>query len=83
MLGPDSAFSETITDLTGGELLILVPLMVLVFCLFPHVPSTSRSQSRDQSVVIGRALTCHPTAAQRNEGPITKRRFEVVTNEAT
>ena len=33
MLGPDSTFSATITDLTGGELLILVPLMVLVFWL--------------------------------------------------
>ncbi len=38
MLGPDSAFSETITDLTGGELLILVPLIALVFWigLFPN-----------------------------------------------
>ena len=38
MLGPDSAYSETITDLTGGELLILVPLMALVFWLglFPN-----------------------------------------------
>jgi NADH-quinone oxidoreductase subunit M len=38
MLGPDSSFSETITDLTGGELLILVPLIVLVFWigLFPN-----------------------------------------------
>ncbi|MBD2721453.1 complex I subunit 4 family protein [Hymenobacter armeniacus] len=33
MLGPDSSFSETITDLTGGELLILVPLIALVFWL--------------------------------------------------
>jgi NADH-quinone oxidoreductase subunit M len=33
MLGPDSAYSETITDLTGGELAILVPLIVLVFWL--------------------------------------------------
>jgi NADH-quinone oxidoreductase subunit M len=33
MLGPDSAYSETITDLTGGELLILVPLIALVFWL--------------------------------------------------
>ena len=33
MLGPDSAFSATITDLTGGELLVLVPLIVLVFWL--------------------------------------------------
>ena len=38
MLGPDSSFSETITDLTGGELLVLVPLIVLVFWigLFPN-----------------------------------------------
>ncbi len=38
MLGPDSAHSETITDLTGGELLIFVPLIVLVFWigLFPN-----------------------------------------------
>jgi NADH-quinone oxidoreductase subunit M len=38
MLGPDSAFSETITDLTGGELLVLVPLIALVFWigLFPN-----------------------------------------------
>jgi NADH-quinone oxidoreductase subunit M len=38
MLGPDSAHSETITDLTGGELLILVPLIALVFWLglFPN-----------------------------------------------
>lgn len=37
MLGPDSAYSETITDLTGKELLVLVPLIVLVFWigLFP------------------------------------------------
>ena len=33
MLGPDSAHSETITDLTGGELLVLVPLIGLVFWL--------------------------------------------------
>lgn len=33
MLGPDSAFSATITDLTGAELLVLVPLLVLVFWL--------------------------------------------------
>jgi NADH-quinone oxidoreductase subunit M len=38
MLGPDSAYSETITDLTGGELLIFVPLIALVFWigLFPN-----------------------------------------------
>jgi NADH-quinone oxidoreductase subunit M len=33
MLGPDSAFSESITDLTGKELLVLVPLIALVFWL--------------------------------------------------
>ena len=33
MLGPDSAHSATITDLTGSELLVLVPLMLLVFWL--------------------------------------------------
>ncbi len=33
MLGPDSSFSATITDLTGGELLVFVPLIVLVFWL--------------------------------------------------
>ena len=33
MLGPDSAYSETITDLTGAELAVLVPLIVLVFWL--------------------------------------------------
>lgn len=31
MLGPDSTYSETITDLTGSELLVLVPLIALVF----------------------------------------------------
>ena len=38
MLGPDSAHSETITDLTGGELLIFGPLIALVFWigLFPN-----------------------------------------------
>ena len=38
MLGPDSSFSETITDLTGAELVVLVPLIVLVFWigLFPN-----------------------------------------------
>lgn len=38
MLGPDSSHSETITDLSGGELLIMVPLIVLVFWLglFPN-----------------------------------------------
>jgi NADH-quinone oxidoreductase subunit M len=37
MLGPDSAHSETITDLNGQELAVLVPLIVLVFWigLFP------------------------------------------------
>jgi NADH-quinone oxidoreductase subunit M len=33
MLGPDSAYSETITDLTGAELAMFVPLIVLVFWL--------------------------------------------------
>ena len=33
MLGPDSAYSDTITDLTGGELLMFVPLIALVFWL--------------------------------------------------
>ena len=33
MLGPDSSFSATITDLTGAELLVLAPLLVLVFWL--------------------------------------------------
>jgi NADH-quinone oxidoreductase subunit M len=33
MLGPDSAYSETITDLTGAELGMFVPLIVLVFWL--------------------------------------------------
>jgi NADH-quinone oxidoreductase subunit M len=33
MLGPDSAHSETITDLNGTELLMFVPLIVLVFWL--------------------------------------------------
>ncbi|MBC8083229.1 MAG: NADH-quinone oxidoreductase subunit M [Hymenobacter sp.] len=38
MLGPDSSFSATITDLTGAELAVLVPLIVLVFWigLFPN-----------------------------------------------
>ena len=38
MLGPDSSFSATFTDLTGGELAVLVPLIVLVFWLglFPN-----------------------------------------------
>ncbi|UOG75609.1 NADH-quinone oxidoreductase subunit M [Hymenobacter tibetensis] len=38
MLGPDSSFSDTITDLTGAELVVLVPLIVLVFWigLFPN-----------------------------------------------
>jgi NADH-quinone oxidoreductase subunit M len=37
MLGPDSSFSETITDLTGAELAVLVPLILMVFWigLFP------------------------------------------------
>ncbi|MDJ0366563.1 NADH-quinone oxidoreductase subunit M [Hymenobacter sp. H14-R3] len=33
MLGPDSAYSDTITDLTGAELGMFVPLIVLVFWL--------------------------------------------------
>jgi NADH-quinone oxidoreductase subunit M len=33
MLGPDSAYSDTITDLSGTELLMFVPLIVLVFWL--------------------------------------------------
>jgi NADH-quinone oxidoreductase subunit M len=33
MLGPDSAHSDTITDLSGTELLMFVPLIVLVFWL--------------------------------------------------
>jgi len=33
MLGPESAFSDTITDLSGTELLMFVPLIVLVFWL--------------------------------------------------
>jgi NADH-quinone oxidoreductase subunit M len=33
MLGPDSAYSDTITDLSGTELLLFVPLIVLVFWL--------------------------------------------------
>ena len=33
MLGPDSAFSDTITDLSGTELLMFGPLIVLVFWL--------------------------------------------------
>ncbi|MFD1469683.1 NuoM family protein [Hymenobacter caeli] len=33
MLGPDSSFSATITDLTGAELAVFVPLIVLVFWL--------------------------------------------------
>ncbi|NVO84997.1 complex I subunit 4 family protein [Hymenobacter terrestris] len=38
MLGPDSAHSATFTDLTGAELVVLVPLIVLVFWigLFPN-----------------------------------------------
>ncbi|MET4108808.1 NADH-quinone oxidoreductase subunit M [Hymenobacter sp. UYP22] len=38
MLGPDSSFTETFTDLTGSELALLVPLIVLVFWigLFPN-----------------------------------------------
>ncbi|GAA4359661.1 NADH-quinone oxidoreductase subunit M [Hymenobacter saemangeumensis] len=38
MLGPDSAYSETITDLSGGELALMVPLIALVFWigLFPN-----------------------------------------------
>ncbi|MVN74732.1 NADH-quinone oxidoreductase subunit M [Hymenobacter sp. HMF4947] len=33
MLGPDSAFSDTITDLSGAELAMFAPLIVLVFWL--------------------------------------------------
>jgi len=33
MLGPDSAYSDTITDLTGAELTMFVPLIALVFWL--------------------------------------------------
>ncbi|TVT38460.1 NADH-quinone oxidoreductase subunit M [Hymenobacter setariae] len=33
MLGPESAYSDTITDLSGAELLMFVPLIVLVFWL--------------------------------------------------
>jgi len=33
MLGPDSAYSDTITDLSGAELGMFVPLIVLVFWL--------------------------------------------------
>ena len=33
MLGPDSAYSDTITDLSGTELLMFVPLIILVFWL--------------------------------------------------
>ncbi|QKG53167.1 NuoM family protein [Hymenobacter sp. BRD67] len=33
MLGPDSAYSETITDLSGAELAMFAPLIVLVFWL--------------------------------------------------
>ncbi len=38
MLGPDSAYSATFTDLTGAELALLVPLIVLVFWIgiFPN-----------------------------------------------
>ncbi|MFD2784853.1 complex I subunit 4 family protein [Hymenobacter rubripertinctus] len=38
MLGPDSSFTATFTDLTGAELALLVPLIVLVFWigLFPN-----------------------------------------------
>ena len=39
MLGPDSSFTATFTDLTGAELALLVPLIVLVFWigLFPNM----------------------------------------------
>lgn len=33
MLGPDSSFSDTITDLSGAELAMFAPLIVLVFWL--------------------------------------------------
>ncbi|MGI4737184.1 MAG: complex I subunit 4 family protein [Janthinobacterium lividum] len=50
MLGPDSAFSDTITDLSGTELLMFVPLIVLVFWLglfpgtFLHLSEPAISQ---------------------------------------
>ncbi|SET82635.1 complex I subunit 4 family protein [Hymenobacter actinosclerus] len=39
MLGPDSAHSATFTDLSGAELAVLVPLIVLVFWIgvFPNM----------------------------------------------
>ncbi|RZK35894.1 MAG: NADH-quinone oxidoreductase subunit M [Hymenobacter sp.] len=38
MLGPDSSYSETITDLSGQELFMFVPLVLAVFWLglYPH-----------------------------------------------
>jgi NADH-quinone oxidoreductase subunit M len=50
MLGPDSTFSDTITDLSGTELLMLAPLIVLVFWLglfpgtFLHLSEPAISQ---------------------------------------
>jgi NADH-quinone oxidoreductase subunit M len=50
MLGPDSAFSDTITDLSGTELLMFAPLIVLVFWLglfpgtFLHLSEPAISQ---------------------------------------
>jgi len=38
MLGPDTSFTATIRDLSGAELAVLVPLILLVFWigLFPN-----------------------------------------------
>jgi NADH-quinone oxidoreductase subunit M len=50
MLGPDSTFSDTITDLSGTELLMFAPLIVLVFWLglfpgtFLHLSEPAISQ---------------------------------------
>lgn len=50
MLGPDSAFSDTITDLSGTELAMFVPLIALVFWLglfpgtFLHLSEPAISQ---------------------------------------
>jgi NADH-quinone oxidoreductase subunit M len=50
MLGPDSAYSDTITDLTGSELFMFVPLIALVFWLglfpgtFLHLSEPAISQ---------------------------------------
>jgi NADH-quinone oxidoreductase subunit M len=39
MLGPDSSFSATIRDLSGSELAVLIPLIIMVFWigLFPNM----------------------------------------------